>query len=351
MNYFTKLILFISMFFSIFASDSVIGQNIDDYSSPVNNGKWVQPSQDYPSIPLWGHVNGIRVGLAPTPGPRGLLRIFTPYLDHKEYKVFNFIAFEPIPAGRKERGFSELEMSSLDNVRGKRFWSSNDSVCANPIQPVNPASGIIDLIDEKETLTVYIFSEKFDNGANTFVRLRFYEDKPYEFELTTYSCKESVELENFILTATMGNYARLRNLYLSDTVKSSLKLWPTYNDIHFTEHDVTHVDQMITDSKGGVYFIAEPDEKNPEDAVYAENTRHNWVYYGKKATQYWYVQNPDINMVGLVNGRYTYWGGNAPITGGISFENFEMKSPFKNNEVFIFGVTPLNAEEFISQIE
>lgn len=346
-----RLTYFLLIVFSIFTSLSITGQDFDNYSSYEKSGNWIQPSQNYPSIPVWGHIDGIRVGIAPTPGPRGLLRIFTPYLGLDEYKVFNFIAFEPIPKGYTNRGYSELEMSPLDNVRGKRFWSSNDSECTSPASPTSPASGLIETVNGKERLTVYIFSEKFENGAQTYVRLRFYENQPYEFELTAYKCEESVPLENFILSATMGNYARLRNLYLSDSVKSSLEIWPDYKDIHFTLHDVTDVNQMIKDSKGGVYFISDPNEANPKEAEYPKNTRSNWVYYGEKATQYWYKPSPDPELKGLVNGRYTYWGGRAPITGGISFENFEFKSPFKNGDIFIFGATPLSANEFIKQIE
>ena len=322
-----------------------------DYTFAQNNSKWVRPVDDGNSVPMWGHQDGIRVGIAPTPGPRGLLRIFTPYLGHKESKVFNFIAFEPILEGETNRGYSELEMSKLDNVRGKRFWSSNDSTCTATISNKNPASGVIENIDGVEALTLYIFSETFDNGAKPFVRLRFYEDRIYEIELTTYSCVDSAPLENFILTATMGNFARLRNLYLAETVKSSLELWPDYKANHFTLHDVTSIEHMIKDSNGGVYFIAEPDEEDPVNAKYDKATRNNWKYYGEKATQYWYSPKPSDNLKGLVNGRYTFWGGEAPIPGGISFENFEFVTPFKSGEVFIFGITQLDAETFIRQIE
>lgn len=337
-----KLIIIAFSILLILGTNSVTGQN---------SSKWIRPVSINTSIPVWGHSEGIRVGISPTPGPRGLLRIFTPYLGHKEDRVFNFIAFEPIPKGKTERGFSELEMSKLDNVRGKRFWSSDDSICTNAPPLFQYSSGIIENIEGVETLTLYIFSETFENGSKPYIRLRFYKDNIYEFELTTYSCSESVPLENFILTATMGNYARLRNLHLSDTIKSSLNLWPNYDGLHFTEHDVTNVSQMIKDAEGGAYFIAEPNEEYPMDVEYDKKTRNNWKYYGKKATQYWYSPNPDKNLKGLVNGRFTYWGGDAPIPGGVSFENFEFVTPFKSGETFIFGVTPLSPEEFRRQIK
>jgi hypothetical protein len=328
----------------------LLGQEYKKLASVVKNGNWIQPSQGKPAQPVWGHVNGIRVGIAPMPGPRGLLRIYAPYLGHKEEKMINFIAFEPIPAGKTGRGFSELEMSKLDNVRGKRFWSTNDSVCSDALPEIYPASGVVQKINSVETLTVFIFSELFDNGARVYTRLRFYEDCPFEVELTTNVCEDSKELDSFILTATMGNFARLRTLYLADTTKTSYDLWPDYKDIHFTRHDVTPVNKMIKDKKGGVYFIAAPNEKNPQSANYAPDTNEHWKYYGKTATQYWYSSNPDEQLTGLVNGRYTYWASKSPIPGGISFENFEMNTPFKEGERFVFGINPMKPSDFIKTI-
>lgn len=348
----TKYILTISLAIVFFlGGNRLTAQNDIQLAHFTEQGKWVLPSGSFPAMPVWGHKKGIRIGIAPTPGPRGLIRIYTPYLGHREEKMINFIAIEPIAKGEEQRGFSELEMSELDGVRGKRFWSGNTPDCGAPYSPTASASGHIEEIDGVETLTLYIFSETFRSGVRPYVRIRFYEERPYELELTTYHCPGSKELYHLILTATMGNFARLRTLYLSGSVKRSTELWPTYRDIHFTEHDLTPVDAMIKDGKGGVYFITEPDESDPVNVTYAPGTRDNWIYYGKKATQYWYVPEPDPEMVGLVNGRYTYWASNSPIPGGVSFENFELKSPFKQGERFVFGVVPFTASELIKQID
>lgn len=346
-----QIITLIAFFCLLTLVNSLSGQEYKKLTPFVKNGNWIQPVQGEPAQPVWGHVEGVRVGIAPMPGPRGLLRIYTPYLGHKEEKMINFIAFEPIPAGSEHRGFSELEMSKLDSVRGKRFWSSNDSICVEALTEIYPASGVIQNINGTETLTVYIFSEVFDNGAHIFTRLRFYEDRPFEVELTTNSCEDSKELDSFILTATMGNFARLRTLYLDDTTKTSYDLWPDYKDIHFTRHDVIPVNKMIKDKNGGVCFIAAPNEKKPQSANYAPDTNEHWKYYGETATQYWYSSNPDEKLTGLVNGRYTYWASKSPIPEGISFENFELKTSFKNGEKLIFGISPLQPTEFIQSIK
>ncbi|ULT45095.1 hypothetical protein KRR40_18430 [Niabella defluvii] len=97
-----------------------------------------------------------------------------------------------------------------------------------------------------ETLTVYIFSERFDNGAIVYTRLRFYENQPYEVEITTYTTQGSKALDYFIVTATMGNYARLRNLFLKSGTTFSGTLWPDYNGDAFTAHAHFPVEDFIT---------------------------------------------------------------------------------------------------------
>ena len=49
-------------------------------ATPEKNGIWLQPAQNTKAQPIWGFANGIRIGIAPLGGPRGLIRIYTPYL-------------------------------------------------------------------------------------------------------------------------------------------------------------------------------------------------------------------------------------------------------------------------------
>ena len=81
------------------------------------------------------------------------------------------------------RGLSELEWSELDNVRGKRFWSSDTPEAPSFPDKYYPAHGIVTNENGVETLTVYFFCETFDNGADVYVRIKFTAGKPYEFEL------------------------------------------------------------------------------------------------------------------------------------------------------------------------
>ncbi|MER3376211.1 MAG: hypothetical protein RIM83_16345 [Allomuricauda sp.] len=326
----------------------------DADSEEVYSHNWIMPNVEGGGcIPVWGHYDGIRIGLPPTGGPRGLLRVYAPYLNLStdSLKMINFIALEPIVSGSDSRGFSELEPSALDNVRGKRFWSANEPDAIEPRSIQDCATGVIEQINGRETLTLYVHSEEFDSGAKVYVRVRFYEDRPYEIELTSYAAEKSAPLDNFILTATMGNFARLRNLYLKGGIKSSWKLWPDYTDSNFTPHDHTPESNMLEDKDGSVYFVAAPDEEDPTAVTYSLDTKEHWKYKGQKATQYWKKPNPNSNLNGLVNGRYAYWASESPIPGGISYENFEMKEPFENGSMFYFGVSPLDPETFIGSIE
>lgn len=332
-------------------SDQINCQTWNELASPDIGSKWIRPAQGKPAMPVWGHAFGLQVGLAPMPGPRGLLRIYAPYLGLKEGRMINFIAVEPIPEGSDERGFSELEMSRLDNCRGKRFWSSDDSLSHIPLKAEIPARGVINIENNVETLSVFVFVEPFENGAKVFLKLRFFSDRPYEVEISTFSWPDSKKLAYCIATATMGNLPRLRTLYLSEKEKSAEDLWPEFSGEAFSPHAVFPVNKMIKDSKNNFYFIASPEEEKSENVIYSPGTNDHWKYEGEFATQYWYVNNPNPSLVGLVNGRAVYWASKSPIPGGIAFENFELKEPFRNGASFVFGVVPSSPGTFIEKLK
>ena len=137
-----------------------------------------------------------------------LIRIYTLYLEHDEFVVTNFIAFEPIDKAKNNRGLSELEWSQLDNVRGKRFWSGNTPEAPSFPDQYYPAHGVIAKENGVETLTVYFFCETFDNGADIYVRTKFTEGKPYEFELTTYATEESDVTKSFYTHSYYGKQSK-----------------------------------------------------------------------------------------------------------------------------------------------
>jgi hypothetical protein len=310
---------------------------------PEERDGWLRPSSRFPAEPRWGHPDGIQVGLHPLSGPRGLLRVYAPYLGHPRDRLVNFIAVEPIPAGEAERGFSELERSILDGVQGKRFWSADSPEDATPRPADQPARGTIDTVDGVEHLRVFILVEPFDNGADVYVRISFRADRPHELGLAAWRREESVELDHCILTATMGNYARLRRLRLADAIVTPDALWPGFEGPDFTEHGRFPLARLDRTAQGDAIVSATPDEDDPASAAYAPGTAEHWKYSGLRARQTWRAPEPDAALEARVNGRHAYWMSASPIPGGTAYENVELVEPFRQGRELFFGIEPLTA--------
>ncbi|WP_197529347.1 hypothetical protein [Botrimarina mediterranea] len=311
-------------------------------SSATDDAIWVRPSGGAEETPVWGHRDGLRVGIAPLPGPRGLLRVYAPYLGDRDRHVINYIAIEPVPQGQEARGLSELEFSELDQQRGKRFWSVNDPVDATPRDDAAPATGVVNQVDGVSHLQVFIQVERFLNGAHVYARLTFREDQPHAVGVALFAHEDSRPLSKCIATATMGNYARVRELHLAERVVEAGGLWPDYRGDGFTPHARFPLQELKRTANGAALASVTPDEASPQDAPLAPGTRGHWRYQGLRARQSWRVADPAAELEVLVNGRFAYWASQAPIPGGIAFENFEMVSPFRQGEEFCFSVDPLD---------
>lgn len=325
-------------------ASSVTAEETGGLRPPDIEGNWVRPGGATPAEPRWGHANGLQVGLAPLSGPRGLLRLYAAYLDHERERLINYIAVEPIPAGQTQRGLSELEHSVLDEKKGKRFWSADAPNDAVPKDPTAPARGVIETIDGIEHLTVHVLVEPFDNGADVYARLRFRADRPHEIAMAAFRRPGSVVLDACVLTATMGNFARLRRLHLADRVVTAGELWPEFEGTHFAEHARFGVDELLRVDAEVVVISASPDEDAPHEAVYADDVKDHWKYMGKRAVQTWRVADPDPRLQVLVNGRTAYWASASPIPGGISYENFEIMEPFRQGRELTFSIAPLGED-------
>jgi hypothetical protein len=289
---------------------------------------------------VWGIRGGLQFAIHPAGfsggegGPRGLIRIGYPTLTNGGYDLVNFVAVEPIVRGRK--GFSELEKSALDGKPGKMFWTGRT---AKPSGDLNGGK-LKELGGGVEELSLEVSVEKFENGAHAWLVLSQRSDRPNELRMTVHAEEDSATMESCILTATMGNKARARLLFLKDGPVSSLQIYADYRDIHFTDHRVYGVDRMLRLPNGDAVVWIENDEENPA-AVQPFGRPHFWDYRGRKVAQYWRKPAAEIvpELQSAVNGRFTYWGGRQPIPGGISFENFELREPFRSGQSFIFGVT------------
>jgi hypothetical protein len=311
---------------------------------PVAAGSdWIRPGLST-NQSVWGLRAGLVWAVAPAGfrggEPRGLLRLGYPVLLDQRYDLINFIAIEPIVHGR--RGFSELERSQLDHLRGKRIWAENTDG-----QTTNPVPGQISKASNgEEQLEVNLRVEKFDNGAHVHLHVRQRSGRPDEIELSVFQEPDSAPLEYCILTATMGNMARTRRLWLKDEVVSSLQLYHGYHDTGFAPHQQYPLPRLHRTTDGGMLVALTNDETDPA-AIYPFPNSEDWHYAGRKVTQYWAKEAGAFrdDLLTIVNGRYTYWQSSRPIPGGIAFENFELRERFYDGQKSIFGITTRTPHE------
>lgn len=309
---------------------------------------WLGPSAD-DKRPIWGIRGGIQVGLWPasvegpgTGGPRGLLRIGYPVLDGgKSVGLINFIAVEPIVSGK--RGFSELERSESDNQPGRLFWTGETGQAG-----VIPDPGTVRTVDGVERLSVRVHTERFANGAQVRIDLEIRADRPGELQLTASSAPGSARMEQCVLTATMGNYSRLRLLWLKDRVVQAGKVWPDFTGTEFTADALFPADTFVQMPGGDLVVCAASDEAYPH-TVPPDPIAAGWAYRGSfPLTQYWRKPKGPGEIGDLkvrVNGRRVYWATHNPIPGGLAYENFDLVQPFTEGQTSLFGLTRRSPDE------
>ena len=314
--------------------------------------QWIRPSG--PGQPLiWGRRDGIVFGLISEggiKGPRGLIRIGVIEPGSSQPQLLNFIAVEPVAAGVGQRfdriAFSELERSELDpGQRGKRMsvhpgGAGESSAVSGSLETLHTGKATV------ERLSVRIDVERFQvNGAHVYVIASMDSDHPGELRLQTYAEADSAPLEENTVTATMGNYERLRLLWLKDKTVESTVLFAGYDGNAFTEKWSYSLPEMLRTDEGGAIVFCTSDELSP--AKSAANAGAHWVYPLMKYTQYWRVGGSDVqpDLRVRVNARRVYWNSTEPVPGGIAFENFEVRQRYSAGATFIFGITRLDPWE------
>ena len=319
----------------------------DSGSAYAGESQWVLPSK--PGDPLlWGRKDGIVFGLPSEgglPGPRGLIRIGVISAETGEPALLNFIAIEPVTVGRKNRGdrmaFSELESSELDHgLYGKRLW-----VDAGNSRPSSLGTFRLSSFDSPdgrskiERLTVRIEVERFTaNKAHVYLLASMQSDHPREVQMTVYAHGDSPAIEELTLTATMGNYERLRWLWLKNRVIDSRELYRHYLGDDFAERGTYALRRMLRTANGDAIAFCTSNEAAPENNPNFQAKDH-WRYQLRRLTQYWRVpkSNVERDLRVRVNGRRVYWNSHDPIAGGVAFENFEVRERYKPGQSFIFG--------------
>ena len=290
--------------------------------------EWARGGEDGKQA-LWGVRGGLQFAISPASyGPRGLIRILYPTLPDGRYDLINFIAVEPIVRGK--RAFSELEPSKLDGMAGKRLWVDTDQMRGK----LSPPGA------EVQSLQVVVHVEQFENGAHVRLIVRQRSDRPDEIAITVEAEADSAPMEYCILTATMGNRARTRLLWLKDEAVSSLALYRDYKGPGFADHTMYPLPRLGVTREGDLLVAVTTDEPRPADARPFAGT-DSWCYGGFPVTQFWKkakgTWRDDVHVA--VNARYTYYGTDGPIPGGVAFENFELRERFHPGQTFVFGVT------------
>jgi len=333
--------------------------------------QWIRPKNAQDGA-LWGIKGGIVFSLWPYGletekgiyggGPRGLIRVG---IEHEgEIYLINFLAIEPVVNGKLE--FSEISPSTVDGKWGKLLWAGADEN-AVAYSPTANTRGIIThpVLDkpEVEELSLYVFMEQYLAGAHPYLRLSVRNDRPQEVGIQVFNRSGSKPMSFCNITATMGNYERLRQLHLKDQTIDSRELYTGYTGIDFIEKE-SYPAQKFIRSKGGDYFVfATTNETLVELKQWPNNalaqTKGNWRYRPNlKLTQYW-RKEPAPVYPGLqvrVNGRYNYWSGgsNNPehymaIPGGAAFENFEFREPYVSGQQTFFGITTQAPEAILAR--
>lgn len=301
-----------------------------------NPVEWIRPT-DAKSDAVWGIRGGIGVGLWPTQGPRGLLRIYAPYLGQAFPRMVNFIAVEPVVGGK--RGQSELEVG-LKSGRAGLDMNTGNTMEEAIRGSAGPATGTIEQVEGVERLSFYLATEPFRNGARPVIQVVLHSDRPYEVSFRIHSAEGGARMDSCVLTATMGNYGRLRRLWLRGEVVDARKAWtnPKLDKLGFTRWKTWDRERLVR-RDGRVIVAATNDEADPAQATYDAAVRKNWHYEGRPGTHFW--SGPDVPGVAVrVNARPTYWGNGGPIPGGLAYENFELEAPFADGQELTFGVSP-----------
>lgn len=344
------------IFFSTISASLILILLFVSLTSTIARGDesdWIRPAgPDQPLI--WGRKDGIVFGLPSEnglPGPRGLIRIGVISSATGQPQLLNFIAIEPVVSGPGSRfsrmAFSELELSTMDKgVRGKRLWIEPGTVDAH-----GSFSGTLTTLEARpksiERLSVRVEVEKFSaNGAHVYLILSIDSDKPGELRLTVYQYEDSPPVEELTLTATMGNFERLRWLFLKDAVIESRSLFGNYTGNDFPERENYPLGDMLRIGDGDAIVLCASDEQSPSSVTTTPSKF--WYYPLPRLTQYWRVPAHDIepDLRVRVNGRGTYYGSHAPLPNGVAFENFEVRQRYKSGQISIFGVTASEPWDF-----
>ncbi|MBK5191746.1 MAG: hypothetical protein JJE07_00800 [Flavobacteriaceae bacterium] len=363
------LSLIVEKIYQLIFWTSILLLPVDFYAQESSSVDWIRPNDERDNA-MWGIKGGIVVGLWPTSieykegsfsgGPRGLFRMGLEASG--QIHMLNFIAIEPVVDGELE--FSEISPSRVDGKWGKLMWAG-DHKDPGSFYPAAGARGVITHPDPinpaVEQLSFYIFLEKFLSGAHPYIKVNIRSDRPEEIGFVIYNREGSADMERCVLTATMGNYSRMRLLHLNEEIIDARKLYQDYEDVHFIEKEEYPRKEIYRNAQGDYLAAIETNESFSELASWPQTpeyfARQNWRYSPFfKIVQYWRKEGNQAkeSLRVRVNGRSTYWAGASndksryvKIPGGPAFENFEMREEYYAGQTFYFGISRKPIEKIL----
>ncbi|MDH5770051.1 MAG: hypothetical protein OEZ25_02015 [Candidatus Bathyarchaeota archaeon] len=342
----------------------VFGKLIPKPEPPHDNTEddWIYPKSD-DANPIWGIKNGIVFGTESTEmdnkpagvWAKGLLRIGWADEEGKSH-FFNYIGLSLIRNG-KQVDASEIERitfhpdsltyaSGLDVLLSEYFEDSTEVQDYLSLEK-NPAASLSQVtnIEDDEMSVLFRLSTFQFSKAKIYLIIVVDKSVPREIKISVYNQEEETNpLDFIIVSATYGNLARLRDLYLRYRIVNARELfegyelgaWCFYPRVSFD------LDELMINEENAVTVYA----GNDEEGDWVADLGNEAPYYdGPRFFQYWrkYAGSYGEDFQVSVNGREKYFGGffnpcgHINISGGVSYENFEMVEEYYHGQTFWFG--------------
>jgi hypothetical protein len=169
--------------------------------------------------------------------------------------------------------------------------------------------------------------------------------------LQAFHAPDSAPIRMCVLTATMGNYARLRCAHLAGgQVLNSREVWPNYKGNDFTPFQEVPLKRLARTADRGVIVPMTCEEAEPA-ANWPLGPDIWWRWRYEKVTQYWRAEagKSGDDLAFAANGRFVYWSSNLEIPGGIAFENTELRQAYRPGQAVYFGVTRRTPQQLLEE--
>lgn len=252
-------------------------------SSVAAESPFVRPGDGVPKKrPVWGHRDGIQVGISPTLGPHGLLRIFAPHVGVPYPNRINYLSIEPTSQRHPVRDQSELAISRERNGRrGLQFLSSNSK--RRPGNTNQPATGVMS--SDEKTLRVFIHTEAFPGGALPIIEVVFQAGNPEDVQFRVHQDPGGEPMSECVLSATMGNYAMVREVRLpGNKTHIANQLWRPDEEkdyLNFFPWRSWKLPEQMSDDRPSSQLRVSAFSDTRHAKAYPDSVPNRWRYSGR----------------------------------------------------------------------